>query len=354
MIPSLTITVNIAEVSKNFNHAFWSDSSDTLVAVSVSKVLLVTGHPRNETGELVDLENPSKSCKLPTFSRRLAYGFGGFIKSGPIICGGMDVNPNSEIINDCYSLSNDGQLIKTEASLQSKRDLGSAMTTPDGNLWVHGGLIYGSGNFSSSTEQINEKRGWGYRDLPASAPLAGFCSLRINAKAAMIIGGFRGSYGKGIALNFTHYVDLESLTFTKGPKLKTPLQMSGCAVFKHRGTKTVVTVGGQGDLKFHIEMVTLGLGNNSTFVRGQTLEKFSPDSLLATTKGVLTFGGVDFTNGFDESNEILKLRCTDSQDLHTCSLQEYDQKLLVPRRAHITIPMPESYATEQLCVKMAD
>ena len=59
-----------------------------LCAISVSKLLILTGAPGFESKkiEVVDLQNPLNSCSLPEeFPMRLYGATGGLTKSGPLL-----------------------------------------------------------------------------------------------------------------------------------------------------------------------------------------------------------------------------------------------------------------------------
>merc|ERR1712062_863443 len=68
--------------------AFGSSNNEPM-----SKLLVLTGMPPRYAKkiEVVDLQNPLKSCTLPEeFPARLYGAAGGFTKDGPLLCGGYN------------------------------------------------------------------------------------------------------------------------------------------------------------------------------------------------------------------------------------------------------------------------
>ena len=61
---------------------------------------------------------------------------------------------------------------------------------------------------------------------------------------------------------------------------------------------------------------------------------------MTTNQGVFLIGGLD--KYYVKRQEILQLYCQDDI-IENCQWQEIQQKLQVPRYAHVVIPLPESY-----------
>ena len=61
---------------------------------------------------------------------------------------------------------------------------------------------------------------------------------------------------------------------------------------------------------------------------------------MTTNQGVFVVGGID--KKWHRREEIIQLYCQDDI-IENCQWQEIEQKLQIPREAHVVIPLPESY-----------
>jgi len=120
----------------------------------VSKLLILTGSPTRQTKkiEVVDLQNPLKSCSLSEeFPTKLASAVGGFTKGGPLLCGGYNYDTRSDS-DACFTLK-DSKFKEVDVKLQTKRKRASAVVLPNGELWIQGGS---DGNYNRlSTSVVN-------------------------------------------------------------------------------------------------------------------------------------------------------------------------------------------------------
>ena len=76
--------------------------------------MVATGLPlgNGEKVEVIDLDNPSKTCILSAdFPYDLQGAVGGFTSSGPMVCSGHYSYSTSDS-RECYSLRRNGQFVK--------------------------------------------------------------------------------------------------------------------------------------------------------------------------------------------------------------------------------------------------
>ena len=64
--------------------------------------------------------------------------------------------------------------------------------------------------------------------------------------------------------------------------------------------------------------------------------------LVSTSIGILAVGGYDWTN-YSPKNEIYKLQCPEGQDVTACRWITFSQRLQIPRKSHVVVPLPSSY-----------
>ena len=209
------------------------------VSISVSKLLILTGFPYNEAKkiEVVDLQNPLKSCSLPEeFPTRLARAVGGFTTDGPLLCGGVNYETRSAS-NACFTLK-DSKFLKANVELQTERVGASAVVLPNGELWIQGGEDgYGNGNSFSTSETMSLQGS--QNGLELEKGIYGHCSMMINATTAFITGGFTGSYSRE-----TFFIDIHNWRWTKGPQMKETRGYHGCAMLMHNNVNYALIAGG--------------------------------------------------------------------------------------------------------------
>ena len=220
----------------------------------MSKLLILTGYPSDEAKkiEVVDLQNPLNSCSLPEeFPMKLISAVGGLTKDGPLLCGGYNLDTNSES-NACFTLHN-SKFVETDVKLQTKRDWASAVVLPNGELWIQGGRR-NKDNTLSTSETITLEGSKNGMELEKST--SAHCSAMINATTAFVSGGKTGSYS-----NETYFVDIINWTWTKGPQLEKERSNHGCTVFMHNGQNYALVAGGINKNKFLLSTEILDLDN---------------------------------------------------------------------------------------------
>ena len=218
----------------------------------MSKLLILTGNPSIEAKkiEVVDLQNPQNSCSLPEeFPMKLISAVGGLTKDGPLLCGGYNLDTNSES-NGCFTLHN-SKFVETDVKLQTKRDWASAVVLPNGELWIQGGL--NGNNRLSTTETISLEGSQTGMELEKA--IFGHCSMMINATTAFITGGYTGSWTKD-----TYFVDIHNWKWTKGPQMEERRISHGCEVFMHNNHNYALVSGGEYPYLSSTEILDLDSG----------------------------------------------------------------------------------------------
>ena len=92
--------------SKLAKMAFFSSMSILLILVAkinASKVLIVTGNPREESrkSEVINLDNEFETCQdFSHFPTNIERATGGLFFDSPLICGGASYNHQSA--NECF------------------------------------------------------------------------------------------------------------------------------------------------------------------------------------------------------------------------------------------------------------
>ena len=72
-------------------------------------------------------------------------------------------------------------------------------------------------------------------ELPVG--MSGHCSVLINFKTVMVLGGNDGTKS-------TYFIDLETFQVTPGPEMQEARHSFGCAVFEHNQQSFVIAAGG--------------------------------------------------------------------------------------------------------------
>jgi len=225
-------------------------------SLRVNKILVATGFPilKGRKVEVIDLDNPSKSCVM---SGRYDFPYpgldnavGGFTSSGPMVCSGdYDSSTNKPYLSnnisaDCYILKRNGQFVQmNELTMNTARILASSIVTEDGKMIISGGKGYG-GVRLADTEIINvpESKTEDGFELPFG--IVEHCSVLINSTTMMVLGG-RGDGGPyGSTLNSTYFINLETLQLTPGPEMQEARAGLGCAVFEHNQQSYLIAAGG--------------------------------------------------------------------------------------------------------------
>ena len=202
--------------------------------------MFATGWPLNEGRkvEIVDLENPSKSCILSAeFPYKLANAVGGFTSSGPLLCGGKYYGPYEKSA-DCYGIRSNGQFVKmSELTMDTPRASASSIVTEDGKLMIFGGWSRGA---LADTEIINAPESKTEDGFKLPKGIYGQCSVLINATTVIVLGGYNNVFLQ----KSTYFINLETLQVTNGPEMQEAGVWFGCAVFEHNQQNVVIATGG--------------------------------------------------------------------------------------------------------------
>jgi hypothetical protein len=188
--------------------------------VGYTKLLVGLGfskNPNKDDIEVIDLKNPSMTCKnLPTFPKNLYNSFGGLgHQDKPIVCGGHD--GLYAFFNRCYSL--EGKKWRMSSStLNTPRAWASVSPSPfpskSHSLFVTGGF---SGSSDLKTAEALTERGWEMMSLPPlPVTIEDHCSVVVNATTLLVIGGLQD----GFRSSNTFYFNSETEVWTKGPQMK--------------------------------------------------------------------------------------------------------------------------------------
>ena len=214
------------------------ESCDYFTMNKFNKLLVATGVPyaNGRNVEVIDLDNPSKTCILSAdFPYELRDAVGGFTSCGPMVCSG---HYGSYYSADCYSLRSNGQFVKmSELTMDTPRSDASSIVTEDGKLMISGGW---NGGRLADTEIINvlESKTEDGFELPNG--ISDHCSVLINTTTVMVLGGYDGL----LTQKSTYFINLETLQVTDGPEMQEARRYFGCAVFEHNQHNFVIAAGG--------------------------------------------------------------------------------------------------------------
>ena len=192
-------------------------------------MLVATGFTK--TTELIHLDSTPTQCILEDYPLNVFGAVGWLSEEGITICGGEN-SDNYNAVKDCYTLK-DNQW-KQWPSMTTPRAYASTIKINATQTLILGGF---DGNYDlSSTEMVNSNGGVRYKDLPWTLSFS--CIIKINETMGLITGGFQD----GIRSE-THFMNLQTLDVTSGPRMQTERSSHGCATF-HFGSKTYAVVSG--------------------------------------------------------------------------------------------------------------
>ena len=291
--------------------------------------------------EVMDLVTPSKSCTLSDFPIKLSYAIGAFTPLGPIICSGYnpDLPDTSSRIGHCFALKSNGSnfLQSSVASLNTPRYQASGFVSNLGELIISGGTDNGGNNTNSG--EITNFDQENVDGFVLNEKIQGHCSILVNASTAMILGGRDDGLSN---VNSTYYLDLNTFQVTDGPTMQERRSKFGCAVFEHNKHKFVIAAGGWSINGPHPGTEILNLETEIWTTGPQLPIKLANFPLVSTSIGILAVGGYDWTN-YSPKNEIFKLQCPEGQDVTACRWITFSQRLQIPRKSHVVVPLPSSY-----------
>ena len=105
----------------------------------------------------------------------------------------------------------------------------------NGKMWLTGGRTE-SDEYLYSTLLISKDKVENFIDLPNVR--GGHCLIKINENSALLAGGWNTD---------THFIDLQTLEWSRGPDLPTVRFEAGCASFRLGDSTVVVMAGGNAD-----------------------------------------------------------------------------------------------------------
>ena len=104
-----------------------------------------------------------------------------------------------------------------------------------GSMWLTGGRTENN-QYLDTTVLVSKNRVNEFIDLPNTR--GGHCLIKINETVALLAGGWKTD---------THFIDLETLEWYRGPDLPSVRFEAGCASFNHGDTSVAVMAGGNAD-----------------------------------------------------------------------------------------------------------
>ena len=205
--------------------------------ISASKFLVVGG--LTDVGftsvvEIISLNEPSKSCRLPDFPVQVAYATGGFTSEGPTVCTGF--NSSVKASDECFTMRENASFQRLPFRLKEKRKFASSVVTPDGDLLVFGGINENNALLDSIEKLSSSGSEMVSQNLPKA--ISSHCALLINKTTALVVGGYADSDG---TLSKSHYIDLTMFETKPGPEMKQPRYGHGCVV----SDKKILVAGGR-------------------------------------------------------------------------------------------------------------
>ena len=339
-----------------FDSLFFLLASKFLVLAGCSSRHIVTGKCNGfvTTSEFFDIEDPSNSCKLSDFPKKLSSPVGGFTQKGPFICSGYYDDGSRS--SDCYLLTRDRQFKKFRSKLRTSRYEAASIVTDGGELWVTGG--YKKANDYLDTTELVTTEGQ-ETSISLEKQVYGHCVTRINATRAILTGGVTGG---GANSKSTYFIDLTTMeVLEKGPEpnLNDARLNHGCTTFRHKNDTVVLVAGGRrGTCPLGICTAYVNL-NSWEFLNLSDEElswkKFDNShplpfklyyfSLVSSTRGPLAIGGYNHEDGI-QSRKILRLDCGSLDDISQCDWKEEEMTLEVGRYGHVVIPLGDAFAHE--------
>ena len=302
----------------------------------ISKVLVVAGwsNDNNAPTEVIDLVNASNSCQLSKFQATLTWAVGEYSGvDGTIICGGWNPDTYTDLA-DCYLMDANSSEFTNHTQLSTQRSFASSVMLQNGSLLVLGGR---NEDFAlKSTELVSESGVQASIDLPT--PLYGHCTAKINDTMALIAGGFNGIS----LMSSTYFLDLVTLSITEGPPLREARRRHGCTAFMHNGMRLVIVAGGSYPYLKTVELLNLD-SDSLAWISGEPLPSTMDDiPLMATSVGVLAFGGFNPSSRNRYTRNILKLNLNNPFNPRWDVWQH--TSLSIGQSASLVIPIPDSFA----------
>ena len=207
--------------------------------LGLSKVLVATGWSPTATNsvEIVDLLSTSNICQnFPNFPKATRGANGELDMNGnPILCGG---DPPT---NDCETFVN-GSWISGNPLIEG-RYYSSMIKLPFVNDPIS---LFITGSYTpllnSAEVLINGK----WESWPAILPgkIGGHCMVMLNSTTIMIIGGKQDDV---LYSNKTHFLDMQTKNWVKGPELKFGRRAHSCARIPSKNQSSeysIIVVGG--------------------------------------------------------------------------------------------------------------
>merc|ERR1711976_433789 len=241
------------------------------VNCSLNKVLVFIDDMRDaddaNNTELIHLDSTPTQYTIENYPINLKGAFGWLSEEGITICGGIETK-------DCYTLK-DSQW-KQWPSMTTSRAYASTI-----KINVTQTLILGRRDEDfdqlSSTEMVNSVGAIKHKDLPWTLSFSYI--LKINETTGFITGGMQdGGWSPE-----THFVNLQTLDVTSGPRMQTERWNHGCANF-HFGGKTYALVAGGWGLD-STEILDLEQSHPTWTVGPKLPRRLAGPTLVETSQG---------------------------------------------------------------------
>ena len=273
----------------------------TLIQViSTSKVVVFSGYQNTRDfvvqTEVLDLTDPTNTCQnLPNFPVEIYGATSGLIevlnRNGALVCGGtyfLEVEPR------CYAIFPDAT---TVIGMSIHRAYPASVTINKTNLWVTGGLTYGTSLESlyqvlSTTDVIDAQYKTHTPGPELPQKLFGHCALSINQQEVMMVGGYQGdTIWEAKSTSTTHIYHFEN-GWRKGPNMNAARADLACSIFTSQSNQYVVVTGGVNDRGYLSSTELFSLVDNQ-WLSGPNLPlKLAAHSMVSLLTKVYVIGGL--------------------------------------------------------------
>ena len=227
-------------------------------------MLVVTGYsgniisPNFESGkktEIIDMENPSKSCMVKPFPEGLIFATGGLIGDNiPFVCSGCKKGTDHRSCKHskaCYTLQTNGTWMEDKKAAlisgrgETDRFMSGSVVLSKKYLVIAATQDYGSVTLDlaspqSETTKFDVEMAIDFDTKnQASRQFKGSCIVPWDENTLMIIGGY---YTK----KKTFFIHMGNKASTKGPELNNGRYDHACHEMVVKGEEFIVVTGGYG------------------------------------------------------------------------------------------------------------
>ena len=316
------------------------------------KLLVISGYNTNYKDyvvktEVIDLEDQTNTCQnLPDFPVQIHGATGGLIevlgRNAALVCGGtyfLELEPR------CYAIFEDAT---TVIGMSIHRAYGSSVIINNTNLWITGGLTYGTSletlyQSLSSTEVIDAQYKTHTPGPKLPQKLYSHCALSINQKEVMIVGGYKGESiwdARGSPTTYFYHFDHGWRT---GPDMMVARADLACTILeaKNRQNYVVATGGVNGgflDTQHLKSTEVYSLVENRWFWGPDLPLNLAAHSMVALENKVYVIGGLTPGNGLVGITQSKIYEMDDNMD----QWRQMKQKLSVARYYTTVLVVPDT------------